>query len=185
MGMPAEVPMHSARAWSEARGLPKSKSSRDMAAFSYKSAQLQQTNLCSELDSEIEERCIAQKPGDAEEHVDFTGRRVRRGDRGRRCRPATLGMAHEEFVRNETDASNVYFIRSGGRPWGPLSWRGARGCSRQRGRQARATKRRIQKLLGRRGEHRRGGLQDSGSRRALPRCQRLLRRLTRPPLAPR
>src|SRR5215472_1849747 len=45
MGMPAATPMHSARAWSEARGLPKSKSSRDMRAFSYNSEELTKANF--------------------------------------------------------------------------------------------------------------------------------------------
>src|SRR5215831_5330408 len=45
MGMPAATPMHSARAWSEARGLPRSKSSRDMWAFSYNSEELKKANF--------------------------------------------------------------------------------------------------------------------------------------------
>src|SRR5215470_14731557 len=43
--MPAATPMLSARAWSEARGLPRSKSRRDMWAFSYNPEELEKANF--------------------------------------------------------------------------------------------------------------------------------------------
>src|SRR5260370_26185477 len=44
MGIPAATPMHSARASSEARGLPRSRSRTDMGAFSYNLAELREEN---------------------------------------------------------------------------------------------------------------------------------------------
>jgi len=45
------------------------------------STELQKTNLCSELDSEIEERCIAQKSRDAEEYIDYARRPLSKAKR--------------------------------------------------------------------------------------------------------